>query len=500
MNNPSDREMSFQHSASFEPGEISGNVRLGKLEMMYEELFAEVIEDGIITAEERQKLDTMAESLGLDRARLRNIEVALQAAYESRHRVVIKVMYESAEDQAGPRASIAVLDEPTDQRTLALQRRVTFLEARVLELQSALEVAQSHIAVEVDLSDVAPQKKDAEDDPIELMKRLRHDARDAESLHALFRVYQKQGDTDRAFCIAHALTYLGVAEETERALYTQHRETALIRPKAALSNDAWGRLLLHPDEEALVGEIFSVVTPAVLLGRIAALRRDKLLPKLDPARRQDPATSTLQSIKCFAWAASILGMGSPPLFADPDFEGTVEIVPAMPPATRIGQKALSGRSASELAFLAGRHLTYQREHEFMRALIPGIADLEEIFLAALSIGNPGMPLNDRVRQLVVPIAKAIEPILEPAAIDRLRGHFMRFVEEGGRTNLQRWASGVDRTASRAGFLLANDLKSASAVFELEDNARAHEKMDDLLSFVVSDRYGKLRKQIGISVL
>ena len=79
MNNPSDREMSFQHSASFEPGEISGNVRLGKLEMMYEELFAEVIEDGIITAEERQKLDTMAESLGLDRARLRNIEVALQA-------------------------------------------------------------------------------------------------------------------------------------------------------------------------------------------------------------------------------------------------------------------------------------------------------------------------------------------------------------------------------------------------------------------------------------
>ena len=83
----------------------------------------------------------------------------------------------------------------------------------------------------------------------------------------------------------------------------------------------------------------------------------------------------------------------------------------------------------------------------MRALIPGIADLEDIFLAALSIGNPGIPLNERAKQIVVPIAKAIEPILEPIAIDRLRGHFLRFVEEGGRTNLQRWAA--PSTAPRA---------------------------------------------------
>jgi hypothetical protein len=499
MSNPTDQEMSFEHSASFSPGEISGNVRLGKLEMMYEELFAEVIEDGIITADERQKLDKMAESLGLDRARLRNIEVALQAAYESRHQVVIKELYESGDDQAGPRASIS-LDTPKDDRTLALQRRVAFLEARVAELQLALEDAQSQITVDVDLSDVAPDKKDVpDDDPVELMKRLRHDPRDAESLHALFRVYQRLGDVDRAFCIAHALTYLGLAEEQERALYTQHRETALIRPKSALPNEAWGRLLLHPDEETLVGEIFSVITPAVLLGRIAALRRDKVLTRLDPARKQDPATSTIQAIKCFSWASSILGMAPPPLFADPDYEGVVEMVPAMPPATRIGQKALSGRSASELAFLAGRHLTYHREHEFMRALIPAIPDLEEIFLAALLIGNPSMPVNDRVKQVVVPIAKAIEPILEPVGIDRLRGHFLRFLEEGGRTNLQRWASGVDRTAARAGFLLANDLKSASNVFEVEDKAHAQEQMDDLLSFVVSDRYSRLRKGIGIAV-
>ena len=48
MNDPSSP---FEHSSSFEPGEASGAVRLGKFEAHYEELFAEVIEDGVITPE-----------------------------------------------------------------------------------------------------------------------------------------------------------------------------------------------------------------------------------------------------------------------------------------------------------------------------------------------------------------------------------------------------------------------------------------------------------------
>jgi len=257
--------------------------------------------------------------------------------------------------------------------------------------------------------------------------------------------------------------------------------------------------LFHPEEEPLVGEIFSVVVSAVLLGRLSALRRDKQLVKLDPATKQEPEKTTIQAVRCFHWAAQLLGMNAPPLYADPDLDGFVEMVPGVPPASRIGAKALSGRSANELAFLAGRHLANYREEHFVKMLVPGARGLEDIFLAALSIGNPGLPMSAQVKQLVVPIAKAIEPILEPTAIDQLRGHFLRFVEEGGRTNLQRWASAVDRTAWRTGFLLANDLKAAQNVFDLDDKEKSKERMDDLLTFCSSDRYGKLRKQIGIAV-
>jgi hypothetical protein len=209
--------------------------------------------------------------------------------------------------------------------------------------------------------------------------------------------------------------------------------------------------------------------------------------------------STLQAIRCFAWAAAILGMGTPPLYADPEYSGIVEMVPGLPPSTRLGKMALSGRTPFELAFLGGRHLCWYREEHFVRLLVPSAPDLEDLFLAALTIANAKIPLSAEVRQRVMPIAKAIEPVLEPAAIDRVRGHFLRFLEDGGRTNLHRWATAAERTAARAGLLLANDLHAAHKVFELEDARTVAAKMDDLLVFVASDRYANIRKQIGLAV-
>ncbi len=491
-------DATFEHSQRFELGEVTGNVRLGKLEAMYEELFAEVIEDGIITQEERNQLDKMADSLGLDRARLRRLEQALQAAYEAKQRVVIKDL---SMDDSPPPATIMPLEPATDQRTMALERRIKFLEARLHEVETELEEARSHISVEVDFSDHggAPAKDIPDDDPAELARRVRHDPRDDGSLHALFRLYKKAGDLDRQWCVAQVLAYLGFANDEEQQIYGKHKEAALIRPSGSVTQEAWRRLVSHPEEEPLVGEIFSVVVSAVLIGRLSALRRDKQLVKLDPARKQEPEKTTIQAVRCFHWAASILGMSSPPLYADPDYPGFVEMVPGVPPASRIGATALSGRSATELAFIAGRHLACYREEHFVKLLVPQARGLEDIFLAALSIGNPGLPLSAQVKQLVIPIAKAIEPILEPQSVDRLRGHFLRFVEEGGRTNLQRWTNAVERTCSRAGQLLANDLRAAHSVFALEDPAHLGEKMDDLMSFVVSERYAKLRKQIGIAI-
>lgn len=506
----------FEHAAGFEQAAPTGNVRLDKFEATYEQLYAEAMQDGVVTAEERARLRRAADSLGLDGGRLRQLEIALQAAYEARHGVVLRLDPSAPppgfSDNDEPRASLSPLQPATDPRTQALQRRIGWLEARVAELEHELEEARAHVAVEVDFSDLAGASTGASavvtggvDDPAELMRRLRHDPRDEASLRGLFRAHAHYGDTDRQWLAAHALVYLGAASNDEAEMYRRHRPEGLIQPASSVTPESWRRLLFHPDEEVLTGEIFSVIVSAVLLGRVAALRHARLLPVLDATKLQDPRTSTVQAVRCFSWAASLLGMSAPPLYADPSLAAPVEMVPGVPPASRLGKASLSGRSAAELAFLAGRHLAWYREERFVRALIPGIQDLEDLFLSALTIGNPGLPLNPDIKRRVEPIAKAVEPVLEPLQIDRLRGHFLRFVEEGGRTNLQRWASATDKTALRAGLLLGNDLHAAQKMIELEQTGNAHaaehlrEAMDDLLVFTVSDRYAKLRKQIGVAI-
>jgi hypothetical protein len=489
----------FATDQSFEQGEITGHVRLGRFEAQYEELFAEALEDGVITAEERERLERAADSLGLDRGRIRALEEALVAAYGTRHGALARDLspgaaaYAPLEDAA--QSSLRPFDPASHVRSL--EGRVRWLESRVEELERELEEARAHVAVEVDLSAFATPA--AEPDDVEaLHRRLRNDPRDEGTLHALFRA-TKVSDLDRAYRVASVLVHLGTADTPERELVAAHATDGLIRPKTSLGGDAWKRFLFHPDEEVLTGEIFSVVAGPVLLGRIAALRHQGHLPKLDPAHLVDPKTSTLQAPRCFAWAGSILGMPLPRLYADPSWEGLAQIVPHVPPATRLGRGALAGRSARDLAFLAGRHLAGYREDHFVRQLVPSIPDLEDIFLAALTIGQPTLPLAAHVKARATPIAKAIEPLLEPAQLDRLRGHFLRFVEEGGRTNLQRWAAAAEFTTARAGLLLADDLSTAKAMLAAEGVSDLDARMDDLFVFWSGERAGRLRHQLGVAV-
>jgi hypothetical protein len=491
-------DFSFEHQKGFTPGELAGQVHLGKHQAHYEELFAEVIEDGVITPEERARLNRAADALGLDRMHLRRLEEALQAAYEARRHVRVR---ELADEEPAPASIVLTPDAAKTPHVSALKLRIAELESRVADLMRQLDEARAQVAVEVDLSAMTsatggvPVEENAE----ELLRRLRTDPRDADALHGLYRVHSRaDGDPDRQWLVAQALVFLGAADAREHDTYVRGRADGLIKPTSSVSSEGW-KLLFHPDEEILTGQIFAVIVGAVLLGHVSALRRDKMLPKLDPERKQDPATSTLQAVRCFSWAGAVLGMAPPALYADPEWPGVVEMAPAIPPVARLGRSALAGKSPFELAFIAGRQLSWHREEHFVRLLVPSIPDLENLFLAALGIANAGIPMSAEIKRRVAPLARAIEPLLEPAALDRLRGHFLRFLDEGGRTNLQRWAAAADRTAARAGLLLANDLAVAHAVFEAEDPATARTKMDDLVVFVTSDRCAKLRKQIGIAV-
>src|SRR5258708_19706079 len=104
------------------------------------------------------------------------------------------------------------------------------------------------------------------------------------------------------------------------------------------------------------------------------------------------------------------------------------MVPGLPPSTRLGKQSLSGRTPLELAFIAGRHLSFYREEHFVRLLVASTPDLEDLFLAALSIANPNIPLGAQIKERVAPLANAIHPAPHPPPIARLRHHFLRSIQ------------------------------------------------------------------------
>ena len=322
-------EAGFEHQQGFVAGEVSGMLGLGPLEIEYEELFAEVLADGVITAEERARLERAADNLGLDRSRLVRLEQAMLASYQARHKVEIIEHYEESAQSISP---LRVAADGDAGRTLLL-KRIEQLEARVAELEAELRRAQSAVNVEVDLTEVEDAAAMASEDPDEVWRRVRRDPTNPDALQHLFRIYDARSDRDAAFCVSQALMLLGAATPEQRALFETHRSQTLINPRNSVSPAAWHDLLFHPEQEVLTGQIFATIVPAVLVGRVTALRREKKLHLPPPDAKQDPIKATLTAVRALPWAAATLGIQAPPVFLERERDVGYEHIPAVPPLT-----------------------------------------------------------------------------------------------------------------------------------------------------------------------
>lgn len=596
----------FHHdAAAFDPIEVPTGVDVNEAEAKYADLFAEVIWDGVITAEKRDRLNTAATTFGLAETRVAQIEQALTAAHTAIHQVGIveeavgKVPV--ADDEDSGARTMAPLAQASDPRLAALQGRIDVLEGENAKLEEQMEEQSTHTgqleqlvgqlqhALESTMDDLdklggklnnlggklgeietagtdsdpdedeeapvstvqplgAPQDvvavavpraetkasiaetkvaarpvrsrrtfraselppapaalqqeirlRPSRGDPAEIHRLVRREPRDPQLLRALFDALQRADDVDRRWCISNVLVFLGEANDEERELYVAHGQTGLVRPRRAINEDEWRELLFHPDENLLTGQIMAEIAPAVLLGHATAIRTSLAPDEFDPAQRVDPTKSTLQAARCVSWASAILGMQPPTLYAAPDYEGLARLVLDPKPASKIGREGLMGRSTRELAFFAGSHLTWYRKEHILAQTLRSMRYLEDCFLAALMIGNPGLPMTSEIKKRVEPIRQTIAPLLDAPAVERLQGYFARFVEQGGRTNLAEWVAAVKRTAACTGLLLANDLYAARDMLAIESAEGVQEQVDELIVFFTAGRCTLLRKRIGLAI-
>ncbi|MFW6067333.1 MAG: tetratricopeptide repeat protein [Myxococcota bacterium] len=327
---------------------------------------------------------------------------------------------------------------------------------------------------------------------------LRNDPFRVDSYRALYKLYFDARAYDKAWCLAATLSFLQKADAEQQQFYNQYKQQGMIRPKSRLSNEQWIKELFHNDEDRFVSKIMELVGPAVHAAKTASDKQLHLYKKYEV----DPNESTVTFARTFGFVSQVLNLQIVPrLFLRQDAPGGLAHVPGSnPPATVCGSALLSGYSPQDLAFIIGRHLSYYRLEHFIRTMLTSHSEIKTILLAALRLTGVSPAPDQNVEQT----ASLLQQRLTAAQVDGLRGVCRKFMEAGARTDVKRWIQTAELTGCRAGFLLCNDLDTASRMIqqlptESTVDLPPKEKVKEMVLFSVSEEYFRLREALGIQI-
>ena len=138
-----------------------------------------------------------------------------------------------------------------------------------------------------------------------------------------------------------------------------------------------------------------------------------------------------------------------------------------------------------------------------RTVVPTIATLRAVFLAALKLVVPKFEVKPDMAQAVNQYLDLLRKLTPPQTLEQLGVVVQRFIATKSDADLHKWSAAVDMTASRAGFLVCNDLDVAARLVQSEPMsvgmAERKDKIRDLVQWSISDEYFALREHLGLVI-
>ncbi len=412
---------------------------------------------------------------GVTRAYERQLERLGGADGEARVELLRKLAHTHRHELQDPRSSIVALDRLVLERPEDADARIELSELLRETDQIALATRVLEAAAEL-----APER--------------------AETYRSLLVLFDRAGDADRAFGASSVLVALGEADLDEQLRYAQYAPESLPAIAAPLDDDVWDLLTGAPYPGA-VHALMAAIEPAALAAWFeehGSVARGSMPP---PATRQDPQRSTILAVKTFEWASRILGLPPHAIHATPqNARLTVATLPSPTPAVVLGRAALSGRSLTELAFMAGHHLAFSRPGCRLLAFYPELDSLRRLAAAAAAAVQPelGAGLDEGARAL----RDRLGAHLDAPHRDRAAAAVAELLA-GGTVDVGGWLRSIETTACRAALLLSGDVTVATSVLAITgappDGRTARERARQLLPFAISQPHSALRHLLGIAV-
>jgi tetratricopeptide (TPR) repeat protein len=326
------------------------------------------------------------------------------------------------------------------------------------------------------------------------------------SLKTLRKLYAELGKYDQVWCVASTLAYLKQADAEEMRFFEQYRSKGLARVKARLTEENWQKDIFHADEDRYVSLVLANISQTIIAMR-AQEHREYGIKRKD---RRDLASDQLMLSRVFVYASQILGINMPELYLRQDWAGEMDFVSArdkqqLCPSLVVGSALLQGKQEKELAYALAKRLTLLRPDHVVRwpRIVPQVSELKAFFLAALKLVQPNVPVSKEMELPVAERVALLRKFLPPQQMETLAEVVRRFLESKAEADLHKWATAVDYTSTRAGFLMCNDLEVAAQAIASEPiavgSADPKDKIRDLLQWSVSEEYFELRSHLGLAI-
>ncbi len=321
-----------------------------------------------------------------------------------------------------------------------------------------------------------------------------------EAYRILRKLYTDVRRADAAYCVCQALYVLNRAAPDEAMFYKRMRTEEPASAQNRLSDDDWLGQLMHPDAEPLLTAVFSLIQPCVISARAKSAESQGYTP----SHRVDLSLHPHGAVHALHWGAEVLGIPVPPLYQNTNDQGGLSFLHAHEPSVVLGMASLrADLPAQAAAYIAGRQLTYFRPGMYIRHLLPSSTLLKAWMFAAIKLITPQFPVAPDIAGQVQEALRVLGPAIEGQRKDALAQVVARLIKSGAALDLKKWISGVDLTADRAGFLLADDLQTTVELIRASP-ARDHslpagDRVKELFPFTVSEAYFTLRQRLGIAV-
>ncbi len=322
-----------------------------------------------------------------------------------------------------------------------------------------------------------------------------------ELYRALSDLYWEAEDTDKAFCLAQALVFLGAATDREKELFDKYRPQKFTVAKRRLTEELWQKSIIHDREDRHLNAIFSSLVASIAATTAQPPSAFKL-----PGRRADTQTDSHTAARMFGYAANILGLDPVPnVYITPDSEDPLRVANTaekgkLHPSVLMGSPLLSQDAEDEIAFDVGKKLAYFRPERYVTYALQTLPKIETAFRAALVASGQGD--SEGVPE-TAQMAGHLKKTVPTAVLEQVAAVARKMGDRKSNGAVAHWRSATDLTANRVGLILCNDFETAARHIATEapgiSTIGAKDRLRDLLAYSVSDQYFQVRRHLGLAI-